>query len=92
MEKKIKKNYYKKYKGKHVVKKQTTFSAELAEEANKIMAIFNSNVYGLRLNNNVLINIAVRSYLNHLKSMSLKDEMLFLRKDIIDYSMGEKYD
>lgn len=63
---------------KEVISKNIRFDKELAEEINKTIAVFNNKEKVVKLNNDVLINIAVSSYLKNLDFNELKAEALKL--------------
>ena len=78
---------YKTYnKEKEVISKNIKFEKDLAENINRVISIFNSNEKALKLNNDLLINIAVDEFLNGFDSeddlfMELKNKALELWVD-----------
>lgn len=70
---------YKKYnKNKEFVAKNIRFDKVTAEKINKTIAIFNSTEKVLKINNEVLINLAVREFLDDLDMQDLKEKVLKL--------------
>ena len=68
---------------KEVISKNIKFEKDLAENINRVISIFNSNEKALKLNNDLLINIAVDEFLNGFDSeddlfMELKNKALEL--------------
>ena len=61
---------------KEVISKNIKFDKDLAENINKTIAIFNSNEKALKLNNDLLINIAVREYLENTNVSKIKEKIL----------------
>ena len=61
---------------KEVISKNIKFDKDLAENINKTIAIFNSNEKALKLNNDLLINIAVREYLENTNVPEIKEKIL----------------
>ena len=71
---------------KEVISKNIKFEKDLAENINRVISIFNSNEKALKLNNDLLINIAVDEFLNGFDSeddlfMELKNKALELWVD-----------
>ena len=72
---------------KEVISKNIKFDKDLAENINKTIAIFNSNEKALKLNNDLLINIAVREYLENTNVPEIKEKIL---KELWGYLMQLK--
>lgn len=82
---------YKQYpKEQGTVQRRIFFEREVAEDVNKIIAIFNSELTGFRLNSSVLINIVLRDFFSHLKTIDEKEAMEILKNNFIVYSLEGK--
>lgn len=64
---------YKRYNGKDFVLKNIRFDKVTAENINKTIAVFNNKEKVLKLNNDVLINLAVKEFLNDNDIEDIKD-------------------
>lgn len=70
---------YKKYNGnKEFISKNIRFDKDTAENINKTIAVFNNTEKVLKINNDVLINLAVREFLIDLDMQDLKSKVLKL--------------
>jgi len=65
---------YKRYNGnKEFILKSIRFDKVTAEKINKTIAVFNNKEKVLKLNNDVLINLAVKEFLNDNDIEDIKD-------------------
>lgn len=70
---------YKKYnENKEFISKNIRFDKDTAENINKTIAVFNNTEKVLKINNDVLINLAVREFLIDLDMQDLKSKVLKL--------------
>ena len=70
---------YRRYKAdKQVIVKNIRFDKDTAENINQVIAIFNKNEKVLKINNDLLINLAVREFLSDLDIEDLKEKLLKL--------------
>lgn len=69
---------YKESSKEEFISKNIKFDKDLGEKINRTISNFNKNEKVIKINNDVLINIAVRSYLENVDFESLKAEALKL--------------
>ncbi|WP_405297913.1 hypothetical protein [Methanobrevibacter sp.] len=81
---------YKKYDDSQaVIQRQIKFKKEIAEGINKTMAEFKATYYGLRMNNDILVNIALSYYLSFIESLEDDEAMELLKDKVISYELEE---
>ena len=54
------------------------------------MAVFKVNTDGLKLDNSILMNIALEHYIKYIASIDERDALDMMKNKVIEYSMGGK--
>lgn len=54
------------------------------------MAVFQVNTDGLKLDNSILMNIALEHYIKYIASIDERDALDMMKNKVIEYSMGER--
>ncbi|WP_407454354.1 hypothetical protein [Methanobrevibacter sp.] len=86
-----KKIEYKKYSNEQkTVQRRIFFEKEVAEDVNKIIAIFNSEFNGIRINNSTFINIVLRDFFTYLKTLDENEAMEILKNNLIAYTLEDE--
>lgn len=62
------------------VTRHIDLKTELAEEVNKAIAVANKDNKGIKLNNTILFNLAIKKYLRELEELSEEEAIAVLRK------------
>lgn len=84
-EKKAEKVFYEKYTDdRKKLKIQVSIKKELAEERNKIIAAFNNEFEGVKLNSSILINIAMNCFIQQLENLNEDEAIFYLRKKALE--------
>lgn len=73
-----------------IIKRQINFKKEIAEAINKIIAKFKELNYGLKMNNDILVNIALSYYISFLEIQDEEEAMEILKNNVISYTLEEK--
>ena len=66
------------------LKIQVSIKKELAEERNKIIAAFNNEFEGVKLNSSLLINIAMNCFIQQLENLNEDEAIFYLRKKTLE--------
>lgn len=84
---------FKKYKkNKKRIQRRIFFEKDIAEDVNRIIAIFNSEFTGFRMNSSIFINIVLRDFFSYLKTLDENEAMEILKNNLIVYALEEKDD
>lgn len=65
------------------VERHITLTTEVAEELNKLIAVVNKGNKAVKLNSTILLNLAMKSYLNELNKLDSEEVIVFLRKEAL---------
>lgn len=66
------------------VTRRILFKRAIAEETNKIVAVFNNESETVKLNQSTLTNIAINCFLNQLEKLSEAKQMEYLKTKAIE--------
>lgn len=64
--------------------RRITFKRPLAEETNKLIAVFNKESEIVKLNNSLLVAIAFKCFFNQLETLKEEDVIYFLEKQALE--------
>ena len=68
------------------VERRIKFKRTLAEETNKIVAVFNNETEAVKLNQTILTNIGMNCFLKHLEKLSEEEVLAYLKAKAIEES------
>ena len=68
------------------VMRRIDFKRDLAEETNKIVAVFNNETEAVKLNQTILTNIGMNCFLKHLEKLSEEEVLTYLKAKAIEES------
>lgn len=91
----IKKNKikFKKYKeNQKQIQRRIHFEKDVAENVNRLIAIFNNEFAGFNMNSSIFINIVLRDYFSYLKTLDKNEAMEILKNNLIVYTVEGKDD
>lgn len=84
-EEKAKKIKYIRYtEDRKTLTRRIDFKRPLAEETNKIIAVFNHDSEIVKLNNNLLVAIAYNCFIKQLETLTEEEAIIFLEKQALE--------
>lgn len=88
-EEKSKYLHYRKYPNEQkAINRKIVFNKSVAENINLLIAVFNAEEKALRLNNSILINIAMEYYFKAINDMGEETAIKELRNKVLDYKVA----
>ena len=79
--------FYVKYtEDRKTVERRIKFKRTLAEETNKIVAVFNNETEAVKLNQTILTNIGMNCFIKHLEKLSEEEVLAYLKAKAIEES------
>lgn len=82
-EKTIEKKYNKYPKSRKTIDRRVTLKSDIAEESNRIIAVFNSENNIIKINSSVLFNIALKCFYKQMEKLSDEEIIEYLKKEAI---------
>lgn len=71
-----------------VVNRKITFKKSVAENINLIISVFNNEEQALRLNNSILLNIAMEHYFQAINDIDEESAIKELRNKVLSYEIA----
>ena len=78
--------YVKYTEDRKTVERRIKFKRTLAEETNKIVAVFNNETEAVKLNQTILTNIGMNCFIKHLEKLSEEEVLAYLKAKAIEES------
>ena len=87
LEKKSENIFYERYtEDRKTLERRIKFKKPLAEETNKIVAVFNNETEAVKLNQTILTNIGMNCFIKHLEKLSEEEVLAYLKAKAIEES------